>query len=113
MSIQIDPKALHSFAERAATHSSDLHKLHLKLELSPTILGSFDEATELVAAINAHTGEVNQRLQATADALVGLSRAAAQAAALSGASDAEIAKQMKTINHQVDDARRSLTTHKA
>jgi DNA-directed RNA polymerase specialized sigma24 family protein len=108
MSIHIDPKALNAFADQAGTHARELHNVHLNLDLPADTLGTFDEATELVGAINAHTGEVNQRLQATSDALLGLARAAAQAATLSHASDADIAKKMKTINGQIDDARRKL-----
>ena len=108
MSIHIDPKALDAFAKQAAVHSRDLQTLQMKLDLPATILGSFDEAVGLVAAINAHTGDVNQRLHATSQALLGLSKAATQAAELSGASDAEIARHMKLIDHQVDEARRNL-----
>ena len=100
MSIHIDPKAVHTFAAEAATRSADLLRLRTKVELADTTLGSFEEARGLVAAINAHTSDVNQRLHATSQALLGLSDAAAHAATLSGASDAEIARHMKQINHQ-------------
>jgi DNA-directed RNA polymerase specialized sigma24 family protein len=112
MSIHIDPKALNAFADQAGSHSRELHNVHLNLDLPPNSLGTFEEATDLVGAINAHTGEVNQRLQATSEALLGLARAAAQAAKLSDASDADIAKQMKTINGHIDEARRKLTAPK-
>ncbi len=108
MSIHIDPKALATFADEAGTQSRELRKVHLDLALPPRTLGSFVEATDLVATINTHTGEVNQRLQATSDALLGLALAASEAAKLSDASDADIAKQMKTINGHIDDARRKL-----
>lgn len=112
MSIRIDPHALNTFAAQAASHSIDLKRVQLKIDLPAQILGSFEEATELVGAINSHTSQVNQRLQATSEALLGLAQAAAQAAKLSGASDAEIATQMKKINNQVDAARRKLTAPK-
>jgi cob(I)alamin adenosyltransferase len=108
MSIHIDPKALNTFAAQAQDHARQLHHVQLDLAVPADALGTFEEATELVGAINIHTGEVNQRLQATSDALFGLARAAAQAATLSHASDADIAKQMKTINGQIDQARRKL-----
>ena len=109
MSIQIDPKALNAFAAQAADHSADLQKVQVTIDLPTDILGSFEEATELVGAINSHTSEVNQRLQATSAALLGLARAAGMAATLTDASDAEIASRMKKINDQVDAARRRLT----
>ena len=109
MSIQIDPHALNAFAEQANSHSTELGKLKLTIDLPSNILGSFGEAYDLVATINSHTSEINQRLQATSHALSGLSRAASNAAKLTGASDADIAKSMKTINSEVDAARRKLT----
>ena len=112
MSIRIDPHALNAFASQAASHSYDLKQVQIKIDLQPQILGSFEEATELVGAINSHTSQVNQRLQATSEALLGLAQAAAEAAKLSGSSDAEIATRMKQINNQVDAARRKLDAPK-
>ena len=108
MSIKIDPHALNAFAAQANDHSTELGKLQITIDLPSNILGSFGEACDLVATINSHTSEINQRLQATAHALAGLSRAASNAAKLTGASDADIAKSMKTINSEVDAARRKL-----
>jgi ABC-type transporter Mla subunit MlaD len=109
MSIHIDPVALGKFATEAGARSHDLQTLRLSIDVSPDALGNFDEATELVQAINAHTVEVNQRLQATSDALKGLAHAASQAATLSDMADSDIAKKMKSINRTVDEARRKLT----
>jgi methyl-accepting chemotaxis protein len=108
MSLHIDPKALNAFATDAAGHSADLKKINVEINLAPTSLGKFEEASDLVNAVNAHTAQVNQRLQATSDALWGLAQAASSAAKLSHASEDDITKQMKKINHQIDDARRSL-----
>jgi hypothetical protein len=108
MSIHIDPIALGTFAKEAGARSRDLHNLRLSIDVSADALGNFDEATELVQALNAHTVEVNQRLQATADALQGLAHAASQAATLSDTADSDIAKKMKSINHTVDHARGKL-----
>ena len=108
MSIHIDPIALNKFATKATAESVDLGLLHLALELPKDSLGTFEEATSLVSTINSHTVEVNQRLQATANALTSLSAAAKQAATLSDVSDVDIANRMKSINDKVDDARRSL-----
>jgi hypothetical protein len=111
MSLHIDPKALTTFATAAAGQSTDLKTVNVAIALDPLTLGKFDEATDLVKAINAHTVEVNQRLQATADALWDLSKAAALAATLSHASEEDITKQMKKINQKIDGARRSLDSH--
>lgn len=105
MSIHIDPKALKTISGAARTQSADLRTVHLDIFLPEKILGDFGEATALVSKVNAHTAEVNQRLQATSDALLDLAKAAGMAAALSDASDADIAKQMKAINAKVDEAR--------
>ena len=112
LSIRIDPQALNAFASQAASHSNDLKAVRVTIDLPPQILGSFEEATDLVGAINAHTSQVNQRLQATSEALFDLAQAASAAAKLSGSSDAEIATQMTKINNQVDEARRKLAAPK-
>lgn len=111
MSLHIDPKALHTFAGAAAGHSTDLQKINVNINLHSTSLGKFEEATELVEAINAHTAEVNQCLHATSQALLKLAEAATLAATLSHSSDEDINRRMKTINHQIDDARRTLGPH--
>lgn len=113
MSLHIDPKALHTFATDAARHSAELKRVRVDMNLTPDILGKFDEASDLVAALKKHTTEVNQRLQATSEALWGLSKAAALAAELSHTSDDDITHQTKKINHQIDDARRKLGPHVA
>ena len=108
MSLHIDPKAMNTFAGRAMDHAYELRAVHLKLDLPSDALGSFGEATALTAKLVAHTDDVNNRVNATATALSALAHAAAQAAALAGSTDADIAKGMKAVNHSVDDARRAL-----
>jgi hypothetical protein len=108
MGLHVDPFALRAFADEAAGHAQALRAVQMQVNLSGSVLGSFEEAAELAAAINSHTAEVDRRLQASAEALWGLARAAAQAAELAGSSDADVSVTMRGIDRQVDDARRRL-----
>ena len=106
--MEIDPDALPAYAKTVRSHAEQIARLAPKLSLSADTLGSFDEGTSLMQALNHQINDVYDRVTAAANVLRDLADVADLAAGMAQESDAKIATDMKAINDKLTFAEQTL-----
>jgi hypothetical protein len=111
--VVIKPDELARFGAELDGRAGEIRRMAPHLNLPWDALGEFDEARDLMLALNTQITEVSLRLQATGNVLSLLATVAKLAASMHDANEAEIQKTMKSIETVFTAAQSQLDTERA